>query len=105
MDLTLTPSLLTLFCLYLCKVDEPTSKQQRDYNHGTGHGVGYFLNVHQGPQIISYFKPVNGQNVMKAGMLTSDEPGLCRPGKWGIRIENLLVTRKVKKLRDRKSVV
>ena len=96
MDLTLTPSLLTLFCLYLCKVDEPTSKQQRDYNHGTGHGVGYFLNVHQGPQIISYFKPVNGQNVMKAGMLTSDEPGLYRPGKWGIRIENLLVTRKVK---------
>ena len=74
----------------------PMWRTMRDYNHGTGHGVGYFLNVHQGPQIISYFKPVNGQNVMKAGMLTSDEPGLYRPGKWGIRIENLLVTRKVK---------
>ncbi len=70
-------------------------RAQRDYSHGTGHGIGYFLNVHQGPQVISILKPLTQHNAMKPGMVTSNEPGLYRPGKWGIRIENLLVARRV----------
>jgi len=61
-----------------------------DYGHGTGHGVGYFLNVHEGPQSIS--KAVaEPQMAMEPGMVTSNEPGLYRDGQWGIRIENLLL--------------
>ena len=60
-----------------------------DYGHGTGHGVGYFLNVHEGPQSIS--KAVTeASQAMEPGMITSIEPGLYRPGQWGIRIENLV---------------
>jgi Xaa-Pro aminopeptidase len=60
-----------------------------DYGHGTGHGVGYFLNVHEGPQSIS--KAVTeAAHAMEPGMITSIEPGLYRPGQWGIRIENLV---------------
>lgn len=62
-----------------------------DFGHGTGHGVGYFLNVHEGPQSISYRTTINPNMGMEAGMITSNEPGLYRPGKWGIRIENLVV--------------
>ncbi|MGO2131822.1 MAG: aminopeptidase P family protein [Halomonas sp.] len=65
----------------------------RDYGHGTGHGVGYFLNVHEGPQVISWHAPVTPQGAMQSGMITSIEPGLYRPGGWGIRIENLAVNR------------
>lgn len=65
----------------------------RDYGHGTGHGVGYFLNVHEGPQVISWYAPVTPHGAMLAGMITSIEPGLYRPGEWGIRIENLAVNR------------
>ena len=61
-----------------------------NYGHGTGHGVGYFLNVHEGPQSISGAIP-NGDMVMEIGMITSNEPGIYRPGKWGVRIENLLL--------------
>jgi Xaa-Pro aminopeptidase len=61
-----------------------------DYGHGTGHGVGYFLNVHEGPQSISKAVP-ESQMAMEPGMITSDEPGLYRPGQWGIRIENLVL--------------
>ena len=60
-----------------------------DYGHGTGHGVGYFLNVHEGPQSISRAVP-EPQMAMEPGMVTSIEPGLYRPGQWGIRIENLV---------------
>ena len=70
-------------------------REQRDYGHGTGHGVGYCLNVHQGPQVLSYRAPVTRQGGMLEGMLTSDEPGLYRPGRWGIRIENVLANRRV----------
>jgi Xaa-Pro aminopeptidase len=62
-----------------------------DYGHGTGHGVGYFLNVHEGPQVISHYAPAEPYTAMEAGMITSIEPGLYRPGKWGIRIENLVM--------------
>jgi Xaa-Pro aminopeptidase len=60
-----------------------------DYGHGTGHGVGYFLNVHEGPQSISKAMTEPAM-AMEAGMITSIEPGLYRPGQWGIRIENLV---------------
>ena len=61
-----------------------------DYGHGTGHGVGYFLNVHEGPQSISKTLP-DAHMAMEPGMITSIEPGLYRPGRWGIRIENLVL--------------
>ncbi|WP_368623314.1 aminopeptidase P family protein [Paraburkholderia sp. BR13444] len=62
-----------------------------DYGHGTGHGVGYFLNVHEGPQVISHYAPAEPWTAMEEGMITSNEPGLYRPGKWGVRIENLVL--------------
>jgi Xaa-Pro aminopeptidase len=61
-----------------------------DYGHGTGHGVGYFLNVHEGPQSISPSAPNDSSTAMQPGMITSNEPGIYRPGKWGVRIENLV---------------
>ncbi|MEK8050225.1 aminopeptidase P family protein [Ideonella sp. DXS22W] len=63
-----------------------------DYGHGTGHGVGYFLAVHEGPQSISKTVP-EPQMAMEPGMITSIEPGLYRSGQWGIRIENLVMNR------------
>jgi len=62
-----------------------------DYGHGTGHGVGYFLNVHEGPQTISQAQP-EPHMAMQPGMITSIEPGVYRPGQWGVRIENLGLT-------------
>lgn len=59
-----------------------------DYDHGTGHGVGSYLGVHEGPQRIA--KAVNTQPLLP-GMIVSNEPGYYRPGHWGIRIENLQV--------------
>ena len=75
----------------------PLWQAQMDYGHGTGHGVGYFLNVHEGPQGISYNAPNIKERAMRANMITSNEPGLYREGKWGIRIENLVVNRTVAK--------
>ncbi|PVZ13479.1 MULTISPECIES: aminopeptidase P family protein [unclassified Pseudomonas] len=62
-----------------------------NYGHGTGHGVGYFMNVHEGPQVIAYQANPAPTTAMRAGMVTSIEPGTYRPGKWGVRIENLVV--------------
>lgn len=59
-----------------------------DYDHGTGHGVGSYLGVHEGPQRIA--KAVNTQPLLE-GMIVSNEPGYYKPGHWGIRIENLQV--------------
>jgi Xaa-Pro aminopeptidase len=64
-----------------------------DFAHGTGHGVGYFLNVHEGPQSISQSAMPEPHTAMEPGMITSIEPGIYRPGKWGIRIENLVLNR------------
>lgn len=64
--------------------------QGLSYGHGTGHGVGVFLNVHEGPQNI---RTDNNPTPMAVGTFTSNEPGLYRSGKYGIRIENLIVTR------------
>jgi len=59
-----------------------------NYAHGTGHGVGYFLNVHEGPQSIS---PADNKTNIEAGMLTSNEPAIYREGEYGIRTENLIL--------------
>ncbi len=64
-----------------------------EYGHGTGHGVGYFLNVHEGPQVISYRAMPGPHTAMEPGMITSNEPGIYRPGRWGVRIENLVANR------------
>ncbi|WP_454006626.1 M24 family metallopeptidase [Alcaligenes sp. Marseille-Q7550] len=69
---------------------QPLWEQGLDFGHGTGHGVGYFMNVHEGPQSISWRGRIGPHSGMKAGMITSNEPGLYRPGRWGIRIENLV---------------
>jgi len=63
-----------------------------DYNHGTGHGVGYILNVHEGPQSIrwKYLDTVK-EYPLQAGMITSDEPGVYIEGQYGIRIENVIL--------------
>lgn len=61
-----------------------------DFGHGTGHGVGYFMNVHEGPQSISKAVP-DANMAMEPGMITSNEPGVYRPGQWGVRIENLIL--------------
>ena len=81
---TLSPFLDTL-------ARAPLWAEGLDFGHGTGHGVGYFLNVHEGPQTISKAAP-EPQMAMEPGMITSDEPGVYRPGQWGVRIENLLLT-------------
>ncbi len=81
---TLSPFLDTL-------ARAPLWAEGLDFGHGTGHGVGYFLNVHEGPQTISR-AVAEPQMAMEPGMITSDEPGVYRPGQWGVRIENLLLT-------------
>jgi len=68
------------------------NKINLDYAHGTGHGVGYFLNVHEGPQGISKGNKVK----FKEGMVVSNEPGYYENGKFGIRIENLITVKKTK---------
>lgn len=62
-----------------------------DYRHGTGHGVGFALNVHEGPQVLSYYAPVTEHTHLRQGMIISNEPGLYHAGQYGIRIENLVV--------------
>lgn len=68
----------------------PLWETLRNYGHGTGHGVGFFLNVHEGPQT---FNPSNIDIPVEEGMISSIEPGLYREGKYGIRIENLVLSR------------
>ena len=64
-----------------------------DYEHGTGHGVGFYSNVHEGPQAISKYNNVR----MQKGMIISNEPGYYKKGSFGIRIENLIYIKKIKK--------
>jgi len=71
---------------------KPLKKVRLDYPHGTGHGVGYFLNVHEGPQSFSKNNKVN----LKPGMIISNEPGYYKEGSFGIRIENLIYIKKNK---------
>lgn len=79
----------------------PLWERGLDFNHGTGHGVGYLLNVHEGPQNINWRVRANGRRgnttPLEEGMLTSNEPGLYLEGKYGIRTENLLLCKKAEK--------
>jgi len=68
------------------------NKSNLDYAHGTGHGVGFFLNVHEGPQSISKLNKIKIQE----GMILSNEPGYYKKGSFGIRIENLVFVKKIK---------
>jgi Xaa-Pro aminopeptidase len=66
-------------------------KHNLNYSHGTGHGVGYFLNVHEGPQGFSGLNSSRGKTAFVPGMITSNEPGHYKENEYGIRIENLLL--------------
>ncbi|MGH2623840.1 MAG: aminopeptidase family protein P, partial [Sphingobacterium sp.] len=68
----------------------PIWETLRNYGHGTGHGVGFFLNVHEGPHV---FNSAPIDITIEAGMITSIEPGLYREGFYGIRIENLVLSK------------
>ena len=76
------------------KIDERArkflKKSNLDYAHGTGHGVGFFLNVHEGPQSISKFNKIK----IREGMILSNEPGYYKKNSFGIRIENLVFVKK-----------
>lgn len=74
------------------KARAPLWDRGMQYGHGTGHGVGFFLNVHEGPQRISTH-PVDV--AIQPGMVSSNEPGLYREGRYGIRIENLILSREL----------
>ena len=66
--------------------------QGMDYGHGTGHGVGFLLNVHEGPQGFASGWGARTKTVLLPGMITSNEPGFYKVGEFGIRIENLILT-------------
>jgi len=76
---------------------KPLWEDQKNYLHGTGHGVGFFLNVHEGPQGIATVNAGNATTIFKEGMVTSNEPGYYEDGEYGIRIENLIVCQKASK--------
>ncbi len=67
-------------------------KEGLDYAHGTGHGVGFFLNVHEGPQSISKYNTIK----IEKGMILSNEPGYYKKNQFGMRIENLVYTKQIK---------
>ncbi len=72
---------------------EPMWREGMDYKCGTGHGIGYLLNVHEGPQTIRYRKrDAADMTAFEAGMVITDEPGVYKAGQYGIRIENVLLT-------------
>ncbi|WP_440651046.1 M24 family metallopeptidase [Candidatus Pelagibacter sp. HIMB1495] len=79
------------------KIDERARKHLKksnlDYAHGTGHGVGFFLNVHEGPQSITKINTVK----IREGMILSNEPGYYKTNEYGIRIENLVYVKKTNK--------
>ena len=69
---------------------KPLWDNYRNYGHGTGHGVGFFLNVHEGPQVFNT-APIDVP--IQPGMISSIEPGIYREGQYGIRIENLVLAK------------
>ncbi len=75
---------------------EPLWEDGVDYRCGTGHGVGYFLGVHEGPNAFRWrSNPENLDAVLQPGMVITDEPGVYVPGKYGIRTENMLICKKM----------
>jgi len=65
-----------------------------NYGHGTGHGVGFYLNVHEPPQGFAPIHSERGRTALMSGMLTSNEPGYYKEGEYGMRLENLILTKK-----------
>lgn len=82
-----------------CLARKPLWKEGLDYNHGTGHGVGYLLSVHESPNSFRNKTSENRDECIRLepGMITSDEPGIYLPGKYGIRLENLIVCKESEK--------
>ena len=76
---------------------QPLWEMGEDFKHGTGHGVGYLLNVHEGPNSFRWKTVPGGNAVLEEGMITSDEPGYYREDGFGIRHENLMVCKKAEK--------
>ena len=77
---------------------EPLWEIGEDFNHGTGHGVGSLLNVHEGPNSFYYKKhPSRKNSILEEGMITSDEPGFYLEGEFGIRHETLILCKKAEK--------
>jgi Xaa-Pro aminopeptidase len=74
---------------------QPLWQHGLNFRHGTGHGVGFFMNVHEGPQSIGPGNTGKYAIPMKAGMYSSNEPGFYKEGEFGIRIENLIIAQKV----------
>lgn len=73
---------------------EPMWEEGEDYKCGTGHGVGYMLSVHEGPQAIRWMQnPLRKDAILRSGMIVSNEPGIYKEGKYGIRIENILLVK------------
>ena len=72
---------------------EPLWRLEADYNHGTGHGVGYILSVHEGPQSIHWGR--GSATPLEVGMVTSNEPGFYLEGAFGVRLENLTAVKEV----------
>ena len=72
---------------------EPLWRLEADYNHGTGHGVGYILSVHEGPQSIHWGR--GSATPLEVGMITSNEPGFYLEGAFGVRLENLTAVKEV----------
>ena len=72
---------------------EPLWRMEADYNHGTGHGVGYILSVHEGPQSIHWGRA--NTTPLEVGMVTSNEPGFYLEGAFGVRLENLTAVKEV----------
>lgn len=80
---------------------EPLWEMEMDYKCGTGHGVGYMLNVHEGPQRLSWqYREGVKEAVFEEGMLITDEPGVYVEGSHGIRTENVLLCKKAEKNND-----
>lgn len=75
----------------------PFWKQHLDYNHGTGHGVGYLMNIHEGPADIRWQYRTNDANKLEEGMVLTNEPGIYIAGSHGVRLENELIVRKGEK--------
>nr|XP_058945868.1 xaa-Pro aminopeptidase 1-like [Pocillopora verrucosa] len=75
---------------------QPLWKVGLDYRHGTGHGIGHFLNIHEGPQCIAPGFPIEDEKILMPGMILSDEPGYYEDGRFGIRLETAVLVKVAK---------
>lgn len=75
---------------------QPLWKVGLDYRHGTGHGIGHFLNIHEGPQCIAPGFPIDDEKILMPGMILSDEPGYYEDGHFGVRLETAVLVKVAK---------